>query len=156
MTLKKHKKHKIHFQKNRCTDWNLNLEFLKAFLHKFLVTSCARRELFSIYLMLTSNSRSDLHILSKDLSNLSPEISFHVWRGMVWRFKFVNGLTRFTHSTDLKICFSVQTLQIGILKGKEKWGRSQRTTKYSKQKSPRTTKNVSFFCKKVYTNERLH
>ena len=135
------KKHKIHFQKNRCTHWNLNLGFLKAFLHKFLVTSCARRELFSIYLMLTSNSRSDLHILSKDLSNLSPEISFHVWRGMVWRFKFVNGLTRFTHSTALKICFSVQTLQIGILKGeKRKIGEKSENNEIFKTKKSQNNK----------------
>ena len=153
MTLKKTQNTQNTLSKNRCTHWNLNLGFLKAFLHKFLVTSCARRELFSIYLMLTSNSRSDLHILSKDLSNLSPEISFHVWRGMVWRFKFVNGLTRFTHSTALKICFSVQTPQIGILKGEKRKNGGEVTEQQNIQnkKIPEQQKMSACFCSKKCT-----
>ena len=79
---------------------------------------------------------------------------------MVWHFKFVNEWTRFTHSTPLKICFSVQTPQIGILKGEKNGGEVTEQQNIQNKKLPRTTKNVSFCSKKCTlmrgcTNERF-
>ena len=104
--------------------------------------------------MLTSNCQSDRRILSKDLSNLSPEISFYtVCMGMVWQFKFVNELTRFTHSTPLKICFIVQTPQIGILKGEKRKNGGEVTEQQNIQnkKIPEQQKMSACFCSKKCT-----
>ena len=125
--------------------------FLKAFLHEFLVTLCARNCSRSTWCwLLIANLISTSY---QKIYPISPEISFHtVCRGTVRQFKFVNELTRFTHSTPLKICFIVQTPQIGILKGEKRKNGGEVTEQQNIQnkKLPRTTKNVSF-CSKKYT-----
>ena len=67
---------------------------------------------------------------------------------MVWQFKFVNELTRFTHSTPLKICFIVQTPQIGI---KGKMGEKSQNNKIFKTKNyPEQQKMSAFVVKSVH------
>ena len=130
----------------------MNFWFLKAFLHKFLVTLCARRR---------NSSRSTwCWLLIADLIGtynqkiypISLQRSLFTLYAGEWFGTFVNELTRFTHSTPLKICFIVQTPQIGILKGEKRKNGGEVTEQQNIQnkKLPRTTKNVSF-CSKKYT-----
>ena len=161
MTLKKHKKTQNTLSKNCCTNCNLNFWFLKAFLHKFLVTLCARRR---------NSSRSTwCWLLIADLIGtynqkiypISLQRSLFTLYAGEWFGTFVNELTRFTHSTPFKICFSVQTLQIGILKGeKRKNGEKSENNRIFKTKKSQNNKKVSFCSKKCtlmrgYTNERF-
>ena len=69
---------------------------------------------------------------------------------MVWHFKFVNESIRFTHSTPLQICFSVQSPQIGMGEKRKNGGEVTEQPNIQNKKILEQQKNVSF-CSKKYT-----